>query len=92
VTELTGKQRSVLKSQAQRLEPVVHVGKAGLSEAFMRQVASLLEARELIKVRLPAGSGADRRSTAAQIAQAVAAALVGVVGRNAILYRPNEKP
>lgn len=88
--ELTGKQTSHLKAAGQRLEVAVRVGKAGLSDALIGQVRSVFAGRELVKVRLGAGPAAQRRQSAKLLAQAVDAAVVAIVGRNALLYRPNE--
>jgi RNA-binding protein len=88
--ELTGKQNSHLRSLGQHLEPLLTVGKAGLTEAVAAAVGELLARRELVKLRLPAGPGTQRRALAEELAAAVAAACVGVVGRTTLLYRPNE--
>jgi RNA-binding protein len=88
--ELTGKQKSHLRGLGQRLEPLLTIGKAGLTEAVAGAVGELLARRELVKLRLPAGPGPQRRAMAEELAAAVAAQCVGVVGRTALLYRPNE--
>ncbi len=49
--ELTGKHKRHLRALAHELEPVVQVGKGGLSEAVVEQVREQLKAHELIKVR-----------------------------------------
>jgi len=52
------------------------------------RTAGALARRELVKVRLPAGA-AVRREMAEALAGASSAAVVGVVGRTILLYRPN---
>ena len=86
--ELTGRQRRMLKAQGQRLSPAVSVGKGGDSQAVVRQIDRLLGTRELVKVHLPAG--AERKALGPELADRVGAVCVGVVGRTALLYRPNE--
>ena len=88
--ELTGKQKRHLRGIGQGLEVRASVGKAGLSEGFAAAVRELLDQRELVKVRLPAGPGKWRDALAGQIAESAGAACAGVVGRTALLYRPNE--
>jgi len=88
--ELTGKQKRHLRSIGQHLDARAAVGKGGLSDAFLESVRALLAHEELIKIRLPAGPGKWRSEVAAEIAEAVAAVCAGVVGRTALLYRPNE--
>ena len=93
--ELTGKQKRYLRSLAQQAKPLASVGKAGLSEDLVRNVSRLLEQHELVKIRVPAGSGADRAFFCESLAQATQSACIGVVGRVVLLYRPNpqlEKP
>ena len=88
--ELTGKQKRHLRGIGQGLDALASVGKAGVSEAFVAAVSELLGRQELVKVRLPAGPGKWRNALADQIAEAADAACAGVVGRTALLYRPNE--
>ncbi len=88
--EITGKQKRHLRSIGQRLDPRASVGKAGVSDAFIEAVRELLTKEELVKLRLPPGPGKWRQETAEIIAQGAQAVCVGVVGRTALLYRPNE--
>ncbi|MDX1661705.1 MAG: ribosome assembly RNA-binding protein YhbY [Gemmatimonadota bacterium] len=87
MVELTSKQRSHLRALAHHLDPVVHVGREGVSEGVIAAVDEALAAHELIKVRLP-GHRDERPGTAEEIAEAVDAAIAGMIGRIAILYRP----
>ena len=67
------------------------VGRAGVTDAGVKEVADALEARELINVRLP-GDREERADAAAAIAARTASELAGQVGRIAILYRRNPDP
>ncbi len=60
--ELTSKQRAQLRSMANSMEAVVHIGKGDLGENLIRQTDEALEARELIKCRVwrPRGSHPGR--------------------------------
>ena len=89
MNELTGKQNRRLRSLGQKIEPVCTVGKAGLSDGLTGQISSIFEARELIKIRLPAGNAKERQQMAEQLACSTGAHCVGVLGRTALLYRPN---
>jgi RNA-binding protein len=89
MAELTGKQRRFLRSMGQKLSPTAAVGKAGLTDAAVANVSAMLDRCELIKVRLPAGP--QRKDAAAALAEATGALCAGVVGRTALLYRPNEQ-
>ena len=67
------------------------VGRAGVTDAVVREVDDALEARELIKVRL-AGDRDERGRAAAAIAERTASELAGQIGRVAILFRQNPDP
>jgi RNA-binding protein len=86
-TPLTGRQKRHLRSLAQRLEPVVWIGDAGLADGTVRALDEALTAHELVKVRMRAPE--DKRALAAALAEASGATLAGLVGHTAILYRPN---
>ena len=88
---LTSRQRSRLRTLAHSLEPAVLVGRAGVTDAVVREVDDALDARELIKVRL-AGDRDERALAAAAIAGRTASELAGQIGRVAILYRRNPDP
>lgn len=88
---LSSAQRARLRSLAHDLDPVVRTGKQGLTEAVLGEVDRALLARELIKVRL-AGDRGEREALAHDIAARSDAALVGTIGRNAILYRAHPEP
>ncbi len=86
--ELAGYQRRALRAAAHELQPMAHVGKEGLTENVLKSVGDALDAHELIKVRF-IDQKERRRELATELAEALGAALAGVVGHVAILYRPH---
>ena len=46
---ITSKQRAKLRGMAQNLEPIIHIGKDGVTQNVVAQAGDALEARELIK-------------------------------------------
>ncbi|MET0387913.1 MAG: YhbY family RNA-binding protein [Polyangiales bacterium] len=78
-----------LRAKAHALEPLVHVGHAGVTEAVALAVRAALRDHELIKVRLHEPE--DKRGMATQLAEATRSALCGLVGHTVILYRPRPK-
>ena len=76
-----------LKAAAQHLEPVVRVGKSGLTEAVLQSVEQALRARELIKIRFD-HDREKRDVLAGKIAEATGATLIMQVGKVALFYRP----
>jgi len=90
---LNGKQRRHLRSLGHHLDPVVYVGKEGLSEGLVRSTDVALEQHELIKVKLGESAGSDRHSLVESLAESCSAEVAGVLGRTALLYRArSEKP
>ncbi len=89
--ELTGKQKSHLRSLGQRLPVTAAIGKEGMTAGVVAGIRALLGRHELVKVRLPADSPRARHESASLLAEAVGAACVSVLGRTALLYRPKEQ-
>ena len=88
---LTSKQRAYLSGLANGLDPILHMGKGGLSDAMIRQADDALTARELLKGKALETAPISAIETAQAIAEAVGAEVVQVVGRTFVLYRRNEK-
>lgn len=83
----TSKQRSNLKAIAANLEPVMQVGKEGIGENLIRSLSDALEARELIKVTILESATDEPKALARELAAALNAEVVIVMGRKAVLYR-----
>ncbi len=88
---MTSKQRAYLRGLANTLDPIVHVGKGGLSDTIVKQADDALTARELIKGRVLETAPETAKDIAPQLASATSAQLVHVIGRTFVLYRRNEK-
>jgi putative YhbY family RNA-binding protein len=81
-------ERKSLKAQAHHLDPVVMLGDGGLTQAVLAEVDRSLNAHGLIKVRVGGDGKHDRAHLAAAIAQALGAAVVQVIGKLVVLWRP----
>ncbi|MBR3289913.1 MAG: ribosome assembly RNA-binding protein YhbY [Clostridia bacterium] len=88
---LKSNQRAFLRAQANRLDPILHVGKGGLSDTVVRQADDALTAHELIKGRVLETAPQSAREIAEALAPAVAAEVVFTIGRTFVLYRKNLK-
>ena len=88
---LTAKQRQFLRGLAHALEPVVRVGKGGVSDAVVTETKKSLAAHELIKVRIDADDSATRKDLAEKLAAATDSGLAATLGKVAILYRAREE-
>jgi RNA-binding protein len=84
---LTGKQRRFLRAEAHALEPVVVLGKEGLTDSVAQAVNEALLAHELIKVRILDSAPLERQVVAERLPSQVKAELVGLIGRIVILYK-----
>ena len=90
---ITGKQRSYLKKLAHDLDPIVFIGKNDLTENIIKEIDSLLELRELVKVKIQEGSLLDAKDTANEVADMLGAEFVQAIGRKFVLYsRAKEEP
>jgi RNA-binding protein len=85
---LTNRERSHLKARAHSLEPVVHVGHAGLTDKVVAEIDRALLAHELIKVRVDAADRFARAEVADAICERTGAAEVLRVGKILGLWRP----
>lgn len=84
---LTGKQKGYLRSMGNEMDPIIQVGKGGITETLVTQTDETLEARELIKCRVLQNCPDEPKIAAEQLAEQVQADLVQVIGRNFLLYR-----
>ena len=89
--DLTSKQRAQLRSLANSIDTIVHVGKDGLGENLVKQADDALEARELIKGKVLENSMLTAREAAEELAAATRSEVVQVIGTKFVLYRPSHK-
>ncbi len=86
---LTTTQRRHLRGLGHHLTPKVMLGKDGLSDQFLKAAAEVINADELVKVRVLESCPHERKEAGELLATATATALVQVLGRTVLLYRPN---
>ena len=89
--DLTSKQRAQLRSLANSIDTIVHVGKDGLGENLVKQADDALEARELIKGKVLENSMLTAREAAEELVVATRSEVVQVIGTKFVLYRPSHK-
>jgi RNA-binding protein len=73
------------------MDPILQVGKGGVTEPVITQADETLEARELIKGRVLPNSMEDVQGAAQELAERTSSELVQVIGRNFLLYRESKK-
>lgn len=84
---ITSKERSYLKGLAHNLEPIVYMGKEGLTENVIKEMDQCLESREIIKVKLQEGCILEPKAVANEVAEKLNAEFVQSIGRKFCLYR-----
>lgn len=87
---MKGSERAALRAQANTLQPIVHIGKEGITEKLVKQVDDALTARELIKGTVQKNCDIPVRDAAHILAEELEAECIQVIGRRFTLYR--EKP
>ncbi len=85
--KMTSKQRAYLKSLAMNLNPVVSIGKDGVTPENTASVDEALTARELIKITVQKNCFEDLREIAETISGRTRSETVQVIGRKIVLYR-----
>lgn len=84
---LTARQRLFLRGLGHHLQPVVQIGKDGISDGVVAAIDIALDQHELLKLRLSENAPGERRELATDLAERSGAALVQVMGRTLLLYR-----
>jgi RNA-binding protein len=89
---LTGAQKTFLRSLGQTRDAALKVGKAGLTPEFFRELQTLLNAHELVKLRFLAADRDERAESIAKIADEGRCVCAGAVGHTALFFRQNADP
>ncbi len=84
---MTGKAVRHLRALGHALDPVVQIGKSGITPALVKQTNVQLAAHELIKVRVATEAPVDRKEAAAELARETKSELAQLLGRTFLLYR-----
>lgn len=75
-----------LKAVAQRLKPILSLGKSGMTADFLNSVQAALGSHELIKIKLEHFKD-QRKALAPQLAEKTGSHLVTLLGNVVVLYR-----
>jgi RNA-binding protein len=84
---LTSKERAELRAAAHHLVAAVHVGQHGMTDAVAQTIDDALRTRELVKIQFTKNADLTVKDAANQLAAALSAEVVQVIGRTATLYR-----
>lgn len=82
-------QRRELKARAHALNPVVMIGKSGLSSAVIEELDRGLISHELMKIKVQVDDRIARNALFEEICEKLNAAPVQHIGKIFVVYRPN---
>ena len=88
---ITTKQRAYLRGLGNALESVMQIGKEGLTENSLQALNSLLEARELVKIKVLKACELKPKEIMAVACDKLKAEPVQVIGGMVIIYRKSSK-
>jgi len=90
---LSGRAVRYLRGLGHHLDPVVQIGKEGITDALVAAVREALHAHELVKVKVGTESPIDRKDAGPELATRAGALLAQVLGRTLLLYKRHpQKP
>lgn len=78
-----------LKSDANKISPVLNIGKNGITDTLIEELNKQIKANRLVKVKVlkSAEEGKDLKIIADELAKATRSTLIDVRGRTVVLYR-----
>ena len=85
---ITSKRRRELKALAHEINPVVIIGKIGLSDSIINELERGLSSHELIKIKVQIDNREVRKELFEKICQQLDAAPVQQIGKILVIYRP----
>ncbi len=88
---MTGKQRAMLRSMANTIDPVIYIGKDGITDHTIKEVYDVLEARELIKGTVQQGAPLSAKEALTVLCEKTGAEPIQFIGRKFVLYRPSRE-
>lgn len=85
---LTPKQRQFLKAEAHHLKPVVHIGKAGVTDALAAELDQMLDSLELMKIKLNQNTSEDEEAAVEALKSKVSGLEhVWTIGHTILVFR-----
>lgn len=89
---LSSKERSKLMALSAPEEAIFQIGKGGLTDQLVSELADALKARELIKITVLPAAGATAKELIGELAARLNAEPVRAIGRKIILYKRPADP
>jgi RNA-binding protein len=87
VGPVTGAGIRYLRGLGHHLDPVVQIGKDGITDGLVAALVAALRAHELVKVKVGTECPVDRKEAAPELATRTGATLAQILGRTLLLYK-----
>jgi len=84
---LSGRAARYLRGLGHHLDPIVQIGKDGITEGVIAATRAALLAHELVKVKVLTEAPVDRKMAGEELAERTGAALAQTLGRTLLLYK-----
>ena len=88
MNNLSSSERSFLRSQAHHLEPVILLGKNGVTGSAINTINKTLYSRGLIKIKFREFKD-EKQILSEKVAKLTNSAVVGIIGHTLIIFRKN---
>ncbi len=89
--KLNSKQRAFLRKKASKIDPLMRIGKDGISDNVIQSLEDLFRKREIVKVKLLQNTESEIRDAAEKLSVGVDAEIIHIMGKTIVLYKENEK-
>ncbi len=91
MSNLTGAQRKFLRAQAHHYNPVILIGKGGITPALLKAAEEALVSHELVKIKFVDFKD-EKSELTDQLCKETNSDIVGRIGNVAIIFRQNRDP
>jgi len=88
---LTNRQKRILKAKAHSLDPLVQIGKNGVTPEQIETIKTRLESHELIKIKFN-DYKSQKEPLSKEITQKTGSELVSIIGNILIVYKRRTEP
>lgn len=88
---ITTKQRATLRALANTIDPLMQIGKEGLTENSYQEIHNLFESRELFKIKVLKNCDYTVRELAGEIQGKTGCEIVQCIGSKIVLYKKSTR-
>ncbi len=89
--ELRAKQKKYLKSLINKEIPTIQIGKEGITDNIIKHINSVIESRELIKIKIFDTDMFPLKETASIVSRETSSNVIRTIGKTFILYKESKK-